>query len=146
MAEDNCVVLLLSLSNRVRMNDNGRALMEPHQDKKILVQYTRRLDLSVMGGDRAALSWIATSANIWDMEVLEMADEHVSVMTRFGFMDENGGSNSEMFKAIADMLNLCHEARSRDWDVVEARRSGVEVEANPPAKEGETVEGEVAQS
>ena len=66
------------------MNGGGRALMEPHPDNKILVQYPRCLDLRAMGEDRAALGWIATAANIWDMELLEVADKHVSLTAWFG--------------------------------------------------------------
>ena len=61
-------------------------------------------------------------------------------------MDENGGSSSEMFKAIANILDLCRGVRSRDWDAVEARRSGVEVEVNPSAAERGVAEGEVVRS
>ena len=124
----------------MRTDGNGRALMEPNPDNKI-VQYPRRLDLGAMGEDRAALGWIATSANIWEMKVLEVADEHVSVTARFGFMDENGGSSSEMFKAIANILDLCYGVRIRDWDAVEARRSGLELEVSVNSLEIDGGEG-----
>ena len=37
VTEDDCVIVLFPLGNQVRMNGNGRALMEPHPDNKILV-------------------------------------------------------------------------------------------------------------
>ena len=97
-----------------------------------------------MEEDRTALEWIVAAANIRDMEVLEAADEHVSVTPRFGFMDESRGLNSEIFKAIIDILDLCHRARNRDWDAVEARRRELEVEASPQAVEKEVFRVEIA--
>ena len=111
--------------------------MEPQPDNKIKVQYPRCLDLRAMGGDRAMLGWIAEAANIWDMEVLEVADEYVSGTARFGTMDENGGSHSDIFKAIASVLDLCYGVRNQDWKAVEARRRELELEASPQAREEE---------
>ena len=62
-------------------------------------------------------------------------------------MNENGGLNSKMFKAIVDILDLCHGVRNQDWDAVKARRSELELKASPQTREEEvyrvwTVAGE----
>ena len=80
-----------------------------------------------MGEDRAALESIATTAkNIRDMEVLEVADKHVSVTARFGIMDENEKLTSEMLKTIVDIYWIY--ATGRETKIgMQSRGAGVNV-------------------
>ena len=80
---DDCVVVVLPLSNDVRMTDDGRAVLQHHPDNQIIIEYPRRLDCLAMGENRAeVLQRIGVVSNVKSMEATEQADT-VAVSARF---------------------------------------------------------------
>ena len=102
--------------------------MIPHPDGKFLIQYPRRFERRVMGEDREVLGWIATIADVRDIEVLEMADAHVSVTGQLS-IDEHGDVDTGVFRAVDEVINLYQGARCGDQRTVDWCRHGLEVEA-----------------
>ena len=99
---DDCVVAVFPLGNVVSMGDDGRALVKPHPDNQVVMQYPRRYNLLAMGDNRAeVLQRIATVANIRGMEATEVADT-VSVLARF-ITDDQGNVISDMFRAVVEI-------------------------------------------
>ena len=111
MPSDDCVVVVFPLRNVVSMADDGTALMQPDPDNQVIIQYPRRLDLLAMGDDRAeVLQRIATVANVRGMEATELADI-VAVSARL-VTDNQGNMTSDVFRAVNEIVDLCHGARS----------------------------------
>ena len=92
-----------------------RAVMVPHPDGKFLIQYPTYFERRVMGKDTVVLGlgWIATIAGVRDIEVLEMADTHVSVTGRLS-IDEHGDVDTDVFWAVDEVINLYQGARCGD--------------------------------
>ena len=139
MPSDDCVVVVFPLRNVVSMADDGTALMQPDPDNQVIIQYPRRLDLLAMGDDRAeVLQRIATVANVRGMEATELADI-VAVSAR-PVIDNQGDMTSDVFRAVVEIVDLCHGARSQNRHAVEARRRELESEARVQAVEEEVVD------
>ena len=77
------------------------------------------------------LQLIATVANVRGMEATEVA-VIVAVSTRL-VTDNQGIITSDVFRAVNELVDLCHGARSQNQHMVEARRRGLEFEARAHA-------------
>ena len=77
------------------------------------------------------LQLIATVANVRGMEATEVADI-VTVSARF-VTDDQGNMTSDVFRAVNEIVDLCHGARSQNQHAVETRRRGLELEARAHA-------------
>ena len=69
---DDCVVLVLPLSNDARMTDDRRAVLKHHPDNQVIIEYPQRLNRLAMGENRAeVLQGIGAVSNAKSMEATE---------------------------------------------------------------------------
>ena len=86
---DDCAVVVLPVSNDVRMTVDGRAVLQHHPDNQMIIEYPARLDRLAMGENRAeVLQGISAVSNVKSMEATEQEDT-VAVLARF-FHDDQG--------------------------------------------------------
>ena len=94
---DDCVVVVLPLSNVVRMTDDGRAILLHHPDNQIIIEYPRHLDRLELGGKRVeVLQRISVVYSVKSMEATEQANT-VTLSARF-FYDEQGEAVGHVFE------------------------------------------------
>ena len=80
-----------------------------------------------MGNDRAeVLQRIATLANVRGMEATELAD--IVVVSVRLITDDQGNMTSDVFRAVNEVVDLCHGTRSQNQHAVKTRRRGLELE------------------
>ena len=83
LPRDDCVVVVLPLSNDVRVTVNGRAVLQHHPDNQMIIEYPQRLDRLTMEGNRAkVLKRIGAVSNVKSMKATEQEDI-VAVSARF---------------------------------------------------------------
>ena len=76
------------MSNVVSMADDGRALLQPHPNNQVVIEYPLRFNCRAMGENRAeVLQRIGVVANVRDIEVTEQADI-MAVLSRFVYDDQ----------------------------------------------------------
>ena len=87
------------------MADDGRAVLQPHPDNQVIIEYPRRFDRLAMGENRAeVLQRIGVVANVRGMEATEQADT-VTVSARF-VHDDQGEVIGDVFGAVDRVMNL----------------------------------------
>ena len=127
-SRDDCVVLVMPLSNDVFMTGDGRAVLKHHPDNQVLIDYSQRLDRLAMGENRfEVLLEISAVSNMKSMEATEQEDV-VAVSARF-FHDGQGEAIGNAFGALDEITNLCHGARVRNHHAIEGRRRAIEAGA-----------------
>ena len=102
--------------------------MKHHPDNQVLIEYPQRLDRLAMGENRSeVLREISAVSNRKSMEATEHED--VVAISACLFHEDQGEAIGNAFGALDEIANLCHGARVKNHDAVEARRRVIEAGA-----------------
>ena len=137
LPSDDCVVAVFPLGNVVSMGDDALGAASPGQPGSNTVSQTLRSP-SYGGRQGGGAATDCYGGQHQGMEATEVADT-VSASARF-ITDDQGNMISDMFRAVVEIVDLCHGARSQNRHAVEARRRGLEVKARAQAVEEEVVD------